>query len=196
MAARATHETADVSTLRDTDRVTPNIRDATVDDIPAITEIYNEDVLTTTVNWNATTVDEDDRRAWFAGRSSAGLPVLVAVDEADAVLGYASYGDFRTFSGYRHTVEHSVYVRGEARGRGLGKDLTISLIDRAREAGKHVMVAAIDADNAASISLHERLGFAHAGRLDQVGTKFGRWLDVVLLQLILEGGGPSDAGRR
>ncbi|NYF12588.1 phosphinothricin acetyltransferase [Pseudoclavibacter sp. JAI123] len=175
--------------------MTPNIRDATVDDIPAITEIYNEDVLTTTVSWNAATVDEDDRRAWFAGRATAGLPVLVAVDELGAVLGYATYADFRTFSGYRHTVEHSVYVRGEARGRGLGKALTLALIDRARRAGKHVMVAAIDADNSASISLHERLGFTHAGRLDQVGTKFGRWLDVIFLQLILDAGGPGDAGR-
>lgn len=175
--------------------MTPNIRDATVDDLPAITEIYNEDVLTTTVNWNAATVDEADRRAWFAGRASAGLPVLVAVDDADAVLGYATYGDFRAFSGYRHTVEHSVYVRGEARGRGLGKALTRSLIERARTGGKHVMVAAIDAGNTTSISLHERLGFTHAGRLDQVGTKFGRWLDVVFLQLILDQGGPTDAGR-
>lgn len=175
--------------------MTPIIRDATVDDIPAITAIYNEDVLTTTVNWNAETVDDDDRRSWFAGRTSAGLPVLVAVDESDAVLGYASYGDFRSFSGYRHTVEHSVYVRGEARGRGLGKALTIALIGRARDAGKHVMVAAIDAANVTSISLHERLGFVHAGRLDQVGTKFGRWLDVVFLQLTLDDGTPADAGR-
>lgn len=173
--------------------MTQIIRDATVDDIPAITQIYNEDVLTTTVNWNAATVDEDDRRTWFAGRVSAGLPVLVAVNDADAVLGYATYGDFRTFSGYRHTVEHSVYVRGEARGRGLGKALTIALIERARAAGKHVMIAAIDADNTASISLHERLGFTHAGRLDQVGTKFGRWLDVVFLQLILDDRDPNDA---
>ncbi|MBB2959479.1 GNAT family N-acetyltransferase [Pseudoclavibacter helvolus] len=175
--------------------MTPIIRDATIDDIPAITAIYNEDVLTTTVNWNSSTVDEADRRSWFAGRASAGLPVLVAVDEADSVHGYASYSDFRTFSGYRHTVEHSVYVRGEARGRGLGKALTLALVERARGAGKHVMVAVVDADNAASISLHERLGFVHSGRLDQVGTKFGRWLDVIFLQLVLDAGEPTEAGR-
>ena len=152
--------------------MTPIIRDATIDDIPAITAIYNEDVLTTTVNWNSSTVDE-----------------------ADSVHGYASYSDFRTFSGYRHTVEHSVYVRGEARGRGLGKALTLALVERARGAGKHVMVAVVDADNAASISLHERLGFVHSGRLDQVGTKFGRWLDVIFLQLVLDAGEPTEAGR-
>lgn len=175
--------------------MTPNIRDATVDDIPAITEIYNEDILTTTVSWNASTVDEDNRVDWFAKQSTAGHPVLVAVDDADAVVGYASYGDFRPFDGYRHTVEHAVYLRSSARGNGLGKALVRSLIEHASSAGKHVMIAAIDADNAASIGLHERLGFAHAGRLDQVGTKFGRWLDVVFLQLVLDQGGPNEAGR-
>ncbi|WP_424466668.1 N-acetyltransferase family protein [Pseudoclavibacter helvolus] len=175
--------------------MTTTIRDATVDDIPAITEIYNEDILTTTVSWNASPVDDNNRLEWLARQTAAGNPVLVTVNAAGAVLGYATYGDFRPFDGYRHTVEHAVYLRSSARGNGLGKALVRAVIDHARAAGKHALVAAIDADNAASIALHERLGFTHAGRLDQVGTKFGRWLDVVFLQLILDDGGPNDAGR-
>jgi phosphinothricin acetyltransferase len=102
------------------------------------------------------------------------------------VLGYSSFGDWRAWDGFRHTVEHSVYVRSDRRGGGLGELLMRELIDRARRIGKHVMVAAIESENAGSIRLHERLGFVHAGRMPQVGTKFGEWLDLVWMQLILD----------
>jgi phosphinothricin acetyltransferase len=160
--------------------------DATKDDLPAILEIYNDAVRNTTAIWNEVEVDVSDRRAWMRDRQAKGFPVLVAKDADGAVLGYASYGDWRSWDGYRHTVEHSVYVQADARGQGIGRDLLAALIVRAKKAGKHVMVAGIEASNAPSIQLHESLGFHEAGRLSEVGTKFGTWLDLIFLQLLLD----------
>lgn len=162
------------------------IRDATAADAAGIAAIYNDAVENTTAIWNEIRVDAANRAAWIETRQAAGYPVLVAA-EGDAVLGYASFGDFRAFDGYRGTVEHSVYVRGDARGGGLGRKLLAALVPRARGIGKHVMVAAIEAGNAPSIRLHESLGFVPVGTMPQVGQKFGRWLDLALLQLTLDG---------
>jgi len=162
-----------------------HIRDAEIADLETIAEIYNDAVANTTAIWNERIVDVDDRAVWLAERLRAGYPVIVAADD-DGVLGYASFGDWRAFDGYRYTVEHSVYVRGDQRGRGIGKALMIELIERARALGKHVMVAAIESENAGSIALHERLGFQETGRMPHVGTKFGRWLDLTFLQLTLD----------
>lgn len=162
------------------------VREAGPGDAGAIAEIYNDAVRRTTAIWNETEVDAANRAAWMAERQGAGFPVLAAVDEAGGVVGYASFGAFRAFEGYRHTVEHSVYVRADARGAGIGAELMRALIARARAAGKHAMVGAIEAGNAASIRLHERLGFVAVGRMPQVGAKFGRWLDLALLELVLD----------
>ena len=162
------------------------IRDAAEADLPGILAIYNDAVENTTAIWNETLVDLANRRAWLADRSAAGFPVLVAVNVAGEVLGYASYGPWRNFDGFRHTVEHSIYVRGDQRGQGLGPALMQALVERARLARLHVMVAAIEAQNAASIRLHERLGFVTTGQMPQVGRKFDRWLDLTFMQLILE----------
>lgn len=169
-----------------------HVRDACSADAEAITAIYNDAVEHSTAIWNERLVDVQDREEWIAQRQSAGYPVLVAVaeDGADdgigAVLAYASFGDWRPFDGYRHTVEHSVYVRGDQRGNGIGELLMRELIARARELGKHVMVAGIDASNLGSIRLHEKLGFVATGTLREVGTKFGRWLDLTFMQLLLD----------
>ena len=170
-------------------------RDATPDNIPGITSIYNDAVLNTTAIWNEREVDEANRTAWLNDRERAGYPVLVAIDEEGAVVGYASFGDWRAFDGYRHTVEHSVYVRSDQRGKGVGAGLMTALIERARGLGKHVMVAGIEAQNVASIRLHERLGFEKTGHLPQVGIKFGRWLDLAFLQLTLDAAGPETRDR-
>ncbi|GAB3597522.1 GNAT family N-acetyltransferase [Microbacterium tumbae] len=162
-----------------------HIRDATSADLEAITAIYNDAVANTTAIWNETTVDVANRAAWLVDRARSGYPVLVAA-EGPEVLGYASFGDWRAFDGYRHTVEHSVYVRGDQQGRGIGKALMVELIARARTIGKHVMVAAVESGNVGSIRLHERLGFTGVGTLPQVGAKFGRWLDLTFLQLVLD----------
>lgn len=161
------------------------IRDLTEEDLPAVLEIYNDAVARTTAIWNERLVDLENRRLWVADRARAGYPILVAV-EGDTVLGYASFGDWRAFDGYRHTVEHSVYVRGDRRGAGIGRALMEALIQRARARGKHVMVAGIEAGNAASIRLHEALGFVQTGVMRQVGCKFGQWLDLAFLQLLLD----------
>ncbi|MCM3778724.1 GNAT family N-acetyltransferase [Microbacterium hydrocarbonoxydans] len=163
----------------------PQIRDAETADLDAITDIHNRAVVHTTAIWNEDAVDVADRAAWLAARQERGYPVIVAVD-ATGVVGYASFGDWRPHTGYRHTVEHSVYVRDDQQGRGIGKALMIELIERARRLGIHVMVAAVESGNLPSIVLHKRLDFLQVGRMPQVGAKFGRWLDLTFLQLILD----------
>ncbi len=160
------------------------IRDATEADLAAIRDIYNDAVEHTTAIWNDQLIDVENRRAWLEMRRAKGFPVLVA--EMDGkVAGYASYGDWRAFDGYRHTVEHSVYVHKDARGAGIGRALMEALIGRAREGRVHVMIAAIEAGNTASIRLHESLGFRLVGIHEEVGTKFGRWLDLAMMELKL-----------
>ncbi|AZF24787.1 GNAT family N-acetyltransferase [Pseudomonas sp. R2-60-08W] len=163
------------------------IRDATEQDLPAIRDIYNDAVLNTTAIWNEQPVDLANRQAWFSARQAQGYPILVAVENAE-VTGYASFGDWRPFEGFRYSVEHSVYVRNDQRGKGLGPRLLQALIERARSGGKQVMVAAIESGNLASIRLHERLGFITTGQMSQVGIKFGRWLDLTFMQLALNPG--------
>lgn len=161
------------------------IRAAQPFDAAGIALIYNDAVENTTAIWNDLLVDEANRAAWIADRQAQGFPVLVAFEDG-AICGYASYGTWRAIDGFRRTVEHSVYVAGHARGRGLGVKLMEALIAAARAQGLHVMVAAIDASNTVSIKLHERLGFTHYGTMPQVGMKFGRWLDLAFLQLTLD----------
>ncbi|PRB18494.1 GNAT family N-acetyltransferase [Microbacterium sp. MYb62] len=169
------------------------IRDAEPGDLDTITAIHNHAVVHTTAIWNEEAVDLADRAAWLADRAARGYPVIVAVDDS-GVLGYASYAQWRPHSGYRLTVEHSVYVLGGQHGRGIGTTLMAALVDRARAAGMHVMIAGIESGNAASIALHERLGFVEVGRMPQVGAKFGRWLDLSMLQLVLDDRPEPDAG--
>ncbi|MGR6466351.1 N-acetyltransferase family protein [Rhizobium sp. PAMB 3182] len=160
------------------------IRDAVEADLAAIRDIYNHAVEHTTAIWNEVIVDLDNRKAWFDARLKQGYPVLAA-ERGGRVVGYASYGDWRAFDGYRHTVEHSVYVDKDARGGGIGQALMVALINRATAQGKHVMIAAIEAENRASICLHEKLGFRGVGRFTEVGQKFGRWLDLYCMEKVL-----------
>jgi L-amino acid N-acyltransferase YncA len=160
------------------------VRAATENDLPSILAIYNDAVLNTTAIWNETPVDLANRRAWFEARRAAGFPVLVA-DERGVVVGYGSLSDFRPFEGYRVTVEHSLYVAADARRKGLGAALLTALMQDARQLGKRAMIGGIDGANAPSISLHEKFGFAEVGRLPGVGEKFGRPLDLVLMQKTL-----------
>ena len=168
------------------------IRHASKDDCAAIAEIYNHAVLHTAAIWNDNTVDTDNRIAWFEARQIAGYPVLVS-EENGVITGYSSFGDWRAFDGFRHTVEHSVYVHPDHQGKGIGRELMKTLIGEARAIGKHVMVAGIEAQNLASIHLHETLGFVITGQMPQVGTKFGRWLDLTFMQLQLDDRHEPDA---
>ncbi|ANF59523.1 GNAT family N-acetyltransferase [Halotalea alkalilenta] len=161
------------------------IRDLEERDLTALTAIYNDAVAHTTAIWNERLVDIDERRGWHSQRLAQGFPVLAAVDAQDRLLGYATYGAWRPHDGYRLTVEHSVYVDAAHRGAGIGRTLMLTLIERAEAQGMHVMVAGIDAANHGSIALHQRLGFVETGTLREVGTKFGRWLDLTLMQKVL-----------
>ncbi|MFF0816067.1 GNAT family N-acetyltransferase [Rhodococcus sp. NPDC003318] len=160
------------------------IRDARDEDLPGILEIHNEAVRNTTAIWDEETVDVADRRAWLVDRQANGFPVLVAVS-AGRVAGHASYGVWRAKSGYRYTVENSVYVHPDHHGRGIASALMTELISRARTGRVHVMVASIESGNTVSIALHERFGFQVVGVMPEVGIKFGRWLDMTYMQLIL-----------
>jgi len=158
--------------------------DATEVDLEGMVSIYNEVIANTTAVFASQPVTVGERRRWWQARTAQGYPVLIARDE-QGVAAFGSFGDFRAWPGYRFTVEHTLHVRADARGRGIGTQLLRALIERAGALGKHVMIAGVDADNVASIRLHERLGFAHAGRLREVGCKFDRWLDLVFLQRAL-----------
>jgi N-acetyltransferase len=165
------------------------IRDATLDDIESITALQNALIATEAVEWTDTPHSIGDRFDWFERQQASGRPVLVAVSERGRVVGFASYGEFRDASkwpGYRHTVEHTIHVDATLWRRGIGRLLLRALIDRARSLGVHVMVAAIDGGNASSIALHEAAGFRRVATMPEVGTKFGSWLDLVLLQLVLD----------
>jgi L-amino acid N-acyltransferase YncA len=157
------------------------IGDAGEADLAGLLAIYNDVIATSTAVYADQPVTLEDRRQWWQARRAQGYPVLVARD-AHGVAGFASFGDFRAWPGYRYSVEHSVHVRPGGRGRGAGTLLLQSLFPRAAALGKHVMIAGVDADNAASVRFHERLGFEACGRLREVGYKFDRWLDLLFLQ--------------
>src|SRR6266581_8329598 len=149
------------------------LRAATLDDLPEILDIYNDAVLHTTAMWNDAVVDLGNRRAWFIDRQARNYPILVAED-AGKIAGYASFGDFRPFDGYRFSVEHSVYGAEPNRRRGFGRALVQGLYEPARKLRKRVMIGGIAGDNAGSLKLHANLGFVETGRMPGVGTKFGK----------------------
>ena len=157
------------------------LADATEADLPGLLAIYNEVIATSTAVFSSVPVTLAERQQWWRTRIAQGYPVLVARD-AQGVAGFSTFGDFRASPGYRFSVEHTVHVRGDGRGRGLGTSLVRALIPRAAQLGKHVMIAGVDAANAPSIRFHERLGFTVAGTLREVGHKFDRWRDLVFLQ--------------
>jgi phosphinothricin acetyltransferase len=162
------------------------IRDATEADLPAIRDLYNALIATTTVAWRDDPSTLEEQADAFAARQSAGYPTLVA-DEDSEVVGYTCCTTFRSdrFPGYRHTAELTVHVREDRHGGGIGSALIEALVERARAADLHVLVAAVDADNDASIRFHEALGFEQVARMPEVGRKFDRWLTLVLLQRVV-----------
>ncbi|MCL2735558.1 MAG: N-acetyltransferase family protein [Propionibacteriaceae bacterium] len=161
------------------------IRRAADADAEAMQEIFNQEVVGSTASWEWFPLSNDDWRAWFHEHTKEHHVLLVA--EVDhAVAGFAGYGEFRAKQGYVSTVEDSVFLREGYRGMGLGTRLLSALMDQARARSVHAMVAAVTSENEASIRLHEACGFRQVGYLPQVGHKFGRWLDLVLLQATLD----------
>jgi len=163
---------------------TPTIRDAVRQDLPEILTIYNEVIRNSTAVYSEVEFTPARGESWFDTKAEQGFPFLVACD-ASGVAGFGTFGDFRAWPCYQYSVEHSVHVRSDRRSQGIGRALVVELIGRARAANKHVMIAGIDADNAISIGLHRSLGFGQVGHFHEVGFKFGRWLDLVFLELSL-----------
>jgi len=163
-----------------------HIRPAEENDLAGILEIYNHAIIHTTAvyNYNAHTLAM--RRQWWEEKKLAGQPILVAVLN-NQVLGFASYGPFRAWAAYKYSFESSVYIHPNFQGKGLGKKLVQQLIEVAKKDKVHTLVAGIDAENQASIILHQKLGFEAVGHFKQVGYKFGQWLDLVFYQLLLDG---------
>lgn len=161
-----------------------NIQDATRQDLDQILAIYNEVIRNTTAVYSEVEYTAERGARWFDAKAEQGLPFLVARD-AGGVAGFGTFGEFRAWPCYRYSVEHSVHVRADRRGGGVGRTLVNALIGRARAMQKHVMIAGVDADNAVSLRLHESLGFINVGHFHEVGFKFGRWLDLKFLELAL-----------
>jgi phosphinothricin acetyltransferase len=158
-----------------------DIRAATAADLPQILAIYNDVIATSDAIYEESATTLEARQAWFAERTSAGFPVLVA--ELDgAVAGFSTFGPWRARWGYRHTAEHSVHVRADVRGKGIGGALIEALWPHARAMGIHVMVGGIDSQAKASLRLHAKLGFEVAGTFREVARRHGGWLDLVMMQ--------------
>jgi len=153
---------------------------------PAILEILNDAIINSTALYDYKPRSLDSMVTWFKAKEDGQYPVIGAFNEDERLLGFASYGAFRNWPAYKYTVEHSVYIHKECRGKGFGIALMRRLVEEARRQQYHVMVGGIDALNDVSRSLHEKLGFSHAGTIKQAGFKFGRWLDLSFYQLTLD----------
>ena len=160
------------------------VRDATRQDLPEILSIYNEVIRNSTAVYSEIEFTPARGHSWFDAKAELGFPFIVAQTDT-GIVGFGTFGEFRAWPCYQHTVEHSVHIRSDRRGHGLGRTLVLELIARAKAMQKHVMIAGIDADNAISIGLHRSLGFRQVGHFHEVGFKFGRWLDLVFLEFSL-----------
>jgi L-amino acid N-acyltransferase YncA len=165
--------------------VTSLIDNASRRDLPQILDIYNEVIRNSTAVYSEEEFTPARGETWFDAKTDHGYPLIVVRDPS-GIAGFGTFGEFRAWPCYRQSVEHSVHVRADRRGQGIGRALVLELLARAAASSKHVMIAGIDADNAVSIGLHRSLGFAAVGHFHEVGFKFGRWLDLVFMQRILE----------
>ena len=152
----------------------------------AILGILNHAILNSTALYDYQQRSMESMCEWFKAKELSNFPVIGAVSTSGKLLGFASYGTFRAWPAYKYTVEHSVYIDSAHRGEGVGLALMQKLIAKAEEREYHLMIGGIDETNAASIALHQKLGFTHAGTIRQAGFKFGRWLDLAFYQLILK----------
>jgi L-amino acid N-acyltransferase len=158
---------------------------ATRDDAEAIRSIYNREVLGSTVTFDLVPRTAEDQLAWMDEHSGA-HPAVVAVDDLDRVRGFGSLSPYRSRPAYRTTVEDSVYVDDQVRGQGVGRGLLTELVALAGAHGFHAVMARIVRGTEASIQLHQACGFDLVGVEREIGRKFGRWLDVVLMQRLID----------
>ena len=161
-----------------------HVRHATENDLPSILAIYNDVIVNTTAVYDYEPHTLEMRAAWFNTKKEQGFPVFVA-EEDGKIAGLSSIGPFRAWAAYKYSVENSVYVAAEARGKGIGKLLMPPVIEAGKQLGMHTIIAGIDAGNESSIQLHRHFGFEEVAHFKQVGWKFERWLDLKFLQLIV-----------
>ncbi|MDP4240891.1 MAG: N-acetyltransferase family protein [Bacteroidota bacterium] len=162
------------------------LKPCTEKQLPEILDIFNDAILNSTALYDYKTRDMAMMQAWYADKLKGNYPIVGAFDHDDTLLGFATYGLFRVRPAYKYTVEHSVYVRSDKRGEGIGKVLLREIVKKAAEQDYHVLVAGIDAANTVSKQLHEKEGFEFCGLIKQSGYKFGKWLDLAFYQLILK----------
>jgi L-amino acid N-acyltransferase len=148
----------------------------------AILDIFNDAILTSTALYDYKARTIESMAPWFATKTLNNFPVIGLESDSGELMGFASYGTFRAFPAFKYTVEHSIYIHKNFRGKGLGALLLERLIAEAAGHNVHVMVGGIDAGNATSIALHEKFGFSHSGTIKEAGFKFGRWLDLAFYQ--------------
>ncbi len=161
------------------------VRQADENDLPAMLAIYNDIIIHTTAVWHSEPHTLQMRQEWFALKKELGHPVYVATEQGK-IVGFSTIGPFRPWHGYRYTVENSVYVATESRGKGIAKLLMPPIIDASKALNLHAIVAGIEAENIASIELHKKFGFVEVAHFKEVGYKFDRWLDLKFLELIIE----------
>ncbi|MFN3936959.1 MAG: GNAT family N-acetyltransferase [Gemmobacter sp.] len=161
------------------------IRPATKADLPGIADIWNPVIRDTFVTFNAQEKSEAELRAMMAQKEAAGHAFMVAM-LGDRIAGFATYGQFRGGIGYARTMEHTVILAPWARGQGMGRDLMAAIESHARQGGAHSMFAGVSAANPEGRAFHARLGYAEVALLREVGFKAGRWLDLVLMQKLLD----------
>ena len=160
------------------------IRNAVAEDLPQLLVIYNDIIANTTAVWHDEPHTLAMRQEWFDVKTEQGFPIFVAV-ENKIIAGFSTMGPFRPWAGYKFTVENSVYVAADSRGKGVAKLLMPPLVEAAKSLGIHAIVAGIEASNEASIALHEKFGFTEVAHFKEVGFKFNKWMDLKFLELIV-----------
>ena len=150
-----------------------------------VLKIFNEAIATSTALYDYEPRTLSAIEQWFKNKSQHNYPVIGVENNHGVLMGFATYGAFRSWAAYKYSVEHSVYVDVEFRGKGVGKSLLTELIRLAKQQNYHTIIGGIDAENIISIRLHQSLGFVYCGRIEQAGFKFDRWLDLEFYQLVL-----------
>lgn len=161
------------------------IRNAMMGDLPSILKIVNYEIEHTTSIYDYEKRSLRDQTDWFKNKISEKMPVILA-EENGIVLGFGTFGIFRPWDGYQFSIEHSICLDKNSRGKGTGKIIMRELIDLAKKKGFHTMLAGVDANNTKSIQFHSNFGFKEVGRFNQIGYKFGKWLDLIFMQLFLQ----------
>jgi L-amino acid N-acyltransferase YncA len=161
-----------------------NIRTAGLHDLAAITDIYNEPIVTTTASFDIREKTAEEQESWFSTHGSQ-YPILVA-EQDDTIIGWASMSPWSDRHAYAETAEASLYIKKEYRGRGVVRELSRAILQAGKQAGLHTAIARIAEGNDISIDLAESLGFQHIGVMKEVGKKFGKLLDVYIMQIIFD----------